>query len=330
MAKAKPFIKWVGGKGQLIEQLDALLPSGFEDWEDATYIEPFVGGGAMLFYMLQRYPNIRHAVINDINSDLTTCYTTVRDYPEQLIASLLDIEQAYRELQTEQGRKDFFMAVRERYNAKNLMPIENTTCFLFLNRTCFNGLYRVNKSGAFNVPFGKYVNPTICDPDTIRKDSELLQCVEILNGDFEQTFDYAGERTLFYFDPPYRPLSGTSSFNDYTKENFNDAAQIRLKEYCDRVHDAGCFFMLSNSDCKGKDEADNFFDVLYEDYQIERVWASRNINSDASKRGKLTEILVHNYARTKAHGGSDINAMLRMSVAEEGTRYVPKHRVQKD
>ena len=171
--KAKPFIKWVGGKGQLIEQLDAQLPADFDNWENVTYIEPFVGGGAMVFFMLQRYPNIRHAVINDVNPDLTTCYRTVRDMPEELITSLMDIQDAYNALQTEEGRRDFFFAVRDRYNEKNLDVIENTTKFIFLNRTCFNGLYRVNKKGLFNVPFGKYTNPQICDSKTIRKDSDL-------------------------------------------------------------------------------------------------------------------------------------------------------------
>ena len=322
-SKAKPFIKWVGGKGQLLEQLDAQLPANFENWNDVTYIEPFVGGGAMLFYMLQQYPNIRRAVINDVNSDLTTCYRTVRDMPEQLITSLMEIQNAYNELESEEGRKEFFLAVRDRYNEKNLDPLENTTKFFFLNRTCFNGLYRVNKRGLFNVPFGKYTNPQICDPATIRKDSELLQHVEILTGDFEETFNYAQGNTLFYFDPPYRPLSDTSSFNDYSKEAFNDDAQIRLKEYCDHIHDAGFHFMLSNSDCKGKNEEDNFFDVLYGAYQIERVWASRSINSNPNKRGKLTEILVHNYAATKEHPNVEYLPieMERMYVAEEVVDY---------
>lgn len=300
MAKAKPFIKWVGGKSQLIEQLEALLPADFGKWENVTYIEPFVGGGAMLFYMLQCYPNIKRAVINDINSDLVVCYKTVRDTPDLLIESLKDIENSYLSLQTEDERRNFFLAVRDRYNEKNLDPIENTTKFFFLNRTCFNGLYRVNKKGYFNVPFGKYSNPTICDSETIRKDSELLQRVDILAGDFEETFKCATGKTLFYFDPPYRPLSDTSSFNDYTKEAFNDDAQIRLKEYCDKINEAGFEFMLSNSDCKGKNEEDNFFDVLYRDYWIERVWASRSINSNPNKRGKLTEILVRNYQNTNA------------------------------
>ena len=299
MAKAKPFIKWVGGKNQLIEQLDLLLPADFDKWENVTYIEPFVGGGAMLFYMLQRYPNIKNAVINDINSDLITCYRTIRDTPEQLIDALKVIENAFLTLEKEEDRKSMFLTVRNRYNEKNLNPIENTTLFFFLNRTCFNGLYRVNKKGLFNVPFGKYENPKICDPETIRKDSELLQRVEILNGDFEDSFDYANGKTLFYFDPPYRPLSNTSSFNDYTKESFNDVAQVRLKEYCDIINQAGFHFMLSNSDGNSKNAGDNFFDDLYKEYQIERVWASRSINSNPNKRGKLTEILVHNYNETK-------------------------------
>ena len=299
MVKAKPFIKWVGGKSQLIEQLDAQLPADFDSLENVTYIEPFVGGGAMLFYMLQHYPNINHAIINDINPDLTTCYRTVRDNPKELIASLQDIENTYLSLNTEEARKEFFMVVRNRYNEKNLDPIENTTKFFFLNKTCFNGLYRVNKKGLFNVPFGRYSNPTICNPETILKDSELLQRVEILNDDFEETFKYAQGNTLFYFDPPYRPLNDTSSFNNYAKEAFNDDAQIRLKKYCDRINDAGFKFMLSNSDGKSVNGEDNFFDVLYAAYQIERVLASRSINSNPNKRGELTEILVRNYANTK-------------------------------
>lgn len=295
MAKAKPFIKWVGGKSQLIEQLENQLPFDFGRRKEVTYIEPFVGGGAMLFYMLQRHPNIQRAVINDINPDLTTCYKTVRDEPEQLIKSLRGIEDAYLALQTEEERRNFFMSVRSSYNEKNLSPIDNTTKFFFLNRTCFNGLYRVNKQGAFNVPFGRYANPTICDTETIRADSKLLQRVEILTGDFEQTFAYARDETLFYFDPPYRPLSDTSNFNDYAKESFNDDAQVRLKHFCDKVNEAGYMFMLSNSDCKGKNEQDSFFDVLYRGYQIERVWASRSVNCNPNKRGRLTEIVVSNH-----------------------------------
>lgn len=295
--KAKPFIKWAGGKSQLLEQLDAQLPADFGDRRNITYIEPFVGGGAMLFYMLQRYPNIQHAVINDVNPDLTTCYQTVRDMPEELITSLLDIQSAYNALTTEEGRRNFFLAVRDRYNKKNLDPIENTTKFIFLNRTCFNGLYRVNKKGLFNVPFGKYINPQICDPTTIRLDSELLQRVEILTGDFETTLEHIGDGyNFFYFDPPYRPLNATSSFNSYSKEDFNDDEQIRLRDFCARLNGhLGIGWMLSNADCSARNPEDTFFEDIYADFYINRVYASRAINANPSKRGKLTELLICNY-----------------------------------
>lgn len=297
--KAKPFVKWVGGKGQLIEQLEALLPADFDKWENVTYIEPFVGGGAMLFYMLQSHPNITSAVINDINEDLTTCYKVVRDNPDRLIMSLKHIQNEYYSLQSDNARKEYYLRMRDEYNTKALEPIRNTTLFFFLNRTCFNGLYRVNKSGLFNVPFGKYETPMICDPNTIYADSELLQNVEICTGDYQQTLSKAKGTTLFYFDPPYRPLSNTSSFNDYTKDAFNDLAQARLKEFCDRIMQAGYTFMLSNSDCFNTPLRDRFFEDLYLEYIIDRVWASRNVNANPSKRGKLQEILVHNYPHTK-------------------------------
>lgn len=295
MIKVKPFVKWVGGKGQLIEQLQALLPKDFGSWKDVTYIEPFVGGGAMLFYMLQHYPNINRAIINDINPDLTLCYQTVKNEPKKLIQSLYNIQQQYYSLETEEEKKIFFLKKREEYNTKKLSNIENTTLFLFLNRTCFNGLYRVNKTGLFNVPFGRYMKPTICDEVTLMADNEILQRVDILNGDFEETIKKASGNTFFYFDPPYRPLSNTSSFNSYSKEDFNDNAQIRLKQFCDKIQNKGHHFMLSNSDGYTKNSEDTFFENLYSNYNIDRVWASRNVNANAAKRGKLTEILVKNF-----------------------------------
>lgn len=307
MTKAKPFIKWVGGKSQLIEQLEALLPADFDKKEDVTYIEPFVGGGAMLFYMLRTHENIRHAVINDINPDLTACYNTVRDRPDELIRSLASLQEDYHSVENEEAKKAYYLRMRDRFNAKPANPIENTTLFIFLNRTCFNGLYRVNKAGKFNVPCGRYERPLICDADTILTDSRLLQRVTILTGDFEQTFGYISGNTFFYLDPPYRPLSDTSSFNDYAKEAFNDEAQIRLKHFCDRLRHADIPFMLSNSDCLGANGTDRFFDDLYEDYDISRVWASRSINANGAKRGKLTEILVRNYASSNRTGTQPSN-----------------------
>ena len=183
--KAKPFIKWVGGKGQLIEQLEAKLPADFDNWDDATYIEPFVGGGAMLFYMLQQHPNIKRAVINDINSDLITCYRTVRDNVERLIPSLRDIQAEYYALPDMEAKREMFMTVRQRYNEKNLDPIENTAKFFFLNRTCFNGLYRVNKKGLFNVPYNNIRRSSV-DESVIMEVSEYLQGITIMNGDFQE------------------------------------------------------------------------------------------------------------------------------------------------
>ncbi len=295
MVKAKPFVKWVGGKSQLIGQLELLLPSDFDRWQNVTYIEPFVGGGAMLFFMLQNFNNINKAIINDVNSDLTTCYKTIRDNPKELIRSLKEIQQEYYAIKQEEDRKTFYLTQRTLYNTKRLDDVLNTTLFIFLNRTCFNGLYRVNKSGAFNVPFGRYTSPMICDEQTIMADSELLQRVEILTGDFEHTLNKASNTSFFYLDPPYRPLSNTSSFTDYTKESFNDEAQIRLKNFCDKLMENQIYFMLSNSDGLNNGGEDRFFYDLYEHYRIDRVFASRNINAIASKRGILSEIVVSNF-----------------------------------
>ena len=229
MAKAKPFVKWVGGKTQLIEQLEALLPADFDERENVTYIEPFVGGGAMLFYMLQAHPNIKSAIINDINSDLITCYRTVKNKPDELVVSLSDIQKEYYSLNSEEARKDMFLQVRDKYNTKALDDIENSTLFFFLNRTCFNGLYRVNKSNKFNVPFGKYTNPTICDASTIYEDSELLQNVQILNGDFEDTFEYITDNTLFYHLSQYKQYH-------YNESRYNEAPYNQVDNHDHEEH----------------------------------------------------------------------------------------------
>lgn len=295
MSKAKPFVKWVGGKGQLLQQLENLLPPDFYTKTNITYVEPFVGGGAMLFYMLQQHRNIECAVINDINPYLTDCYNAIKDEPKLLIEALYDLQEKYYSLADEISRKEFFLNAREHFNSRKADKIENSALFIFLNRTCFNGLYRVNKSGKFNVPFGKYVNPKICDADTILADSALLQKVEIMTGDFEQTIRRADNNSFFYLDPPYRPLNETSSFTSYSKEDFNDDSQRRLKSFCDKINSKGANFLMSNSDGMVAGNNDRFFYDLYESYNINKVWASRNVNSIGSKRGKLTEIAVENY-----------------------------------
>lgn len=282
--KAKPFIKWVGGKTQLIDSIEKTLPKDFGSQRNLTYIEPFVGGGAILFWILQKYPNIKKAVINDINPDLTIAYKTIKENPQELIMKLRFIQEEYLPL-TEENRKEYFLEKRDRFNTKSLDPVENSVLFIFLNRTCFNGLYRVNSKGSFNVPFGKYANPKICDEQTILADSELLQKVEILTGDFEETLQLAGEKSFFYFDPPYKPLSETSSFNSYSKEDFNDTEQIRLGNFCKQIDLLGHNFILSNSDVKGKNPHDNFFDDLYNQFDIKRVYATRMVNTNAEYLG---------------------------------------------
>ncbi len=298
---AKPFIKWVGGKGKLIPTLTTRLPSNLGKLEALTYIEPFIGGGAMLFFMLQNYPNIERAIINDLNPNLIKAYNTIKESPESLINALNTIQKEYLNITEEEKRKEFYLSARKHFNNGNLSNVEGTMYLIFLNKTCFNGLYRVNSKGEFNVPFGKYKNPTICDAKTIYADSELLQKVEIRCGDFEETEQYISENTFIYFDPPYRPLDATSSFNSYAKEAFNDEEQIRLKRYFDRLSEKRCLMMLSNSDCKGRNPEDTFFDDLYKDYIIERVYASRSVNANPEKRGKLTELLIRNYTHMLNH-----------------------------
>jgi DNA adenine methylase len=222
-------------------------------------------------------------------------YMTVKTDVENLCLLLLETERDYLSLKSEESRKSYFLDKREKYNEKSLSDVENTALFIFLNRICFNGLYRVNRKGDFNVSFGKYNNPTICDDKTLYIDSELLRRVKILTGDYAQTLRYAKENTLFYLDPPYKPLNRTSNFNSYTKENFNDVEQIRLKYFCDELESRGYYWMLSNSDVKSNNPDNNFFDDLYSNYQISRVWASRSVNADAGKRGKVAELLIKNY-----------------------------------
>lgn len=294
--EAKPFLKWAGGKGQLLSQLSEYLPERISR-EPFTYIEPFVGGGAMLFYMLQHFGNIKKAVINDINEDLILTYRTVKDDVEALISKLAKIEEDYFAIVEQDKRSQLFYEIREQYNQHDGNAIERVSQLIFLNKTCFNGLFRVNKRGQFNVPFGKYANPTICNAEVLRADSQLLQSaqVEICQGDYAQILRHIDGLTFVYLDPPYRPLDATSSFTAYAKGDFNDDDQRALAAFCHQLSDAGCYWMESNADCSAKNPEDTFFEELYKDFRIERVYASRFINANPEKRGKLTELLIKNY-----------------------------------
>lgn len=291
---AKPFVKWVGGKGQLIPQIAPHIHRQIAQAPIKRYIEPFVGGGAMLFYVLSNCPQLEEVIINDINPRLVACYRTVREQPEELIDVLAEYQADYYRLTDEEARRDYYLGARTRFNAGTYTQVEGAALFILINRLCFNGLYRVNRKGEYNVPFGKALRPTICDAQTLRSDSALLARTEILCGDYTEALASADEYTLVYFDPPYKPLNATSSFNSYSKEEFGDSEQLRLRDHCHTLDGRGASFILSNSDAYTP-EGESYFDALYADYIVERVWAKRAVNAQADKRGKIAEVLIRNF-----------------------------------
>lgn len=305
--KAKPFLKWAGGKTQLITEIEKSLPHEITN-KKFTYIEPFVGSGAVLFWMLNNFPNLEKAVINDINEDLINTYKTIASKPKELISILLQIQNEYHSLETKtEEKKEYYYQKRALYNTRKEEQIGQSALFIFLNRTCFNGLYRVNKDNGYNVPMGSYKNPTICDDKNILAVSNALQKVEILCGDYEKTLESSTPNSFFYFDPPYKPLSNTSSFNSYAKDEFNDEEQIRLRNFCSKLEKLGHKWMLSNSDVKGKDKNNNFFDDIYSEFFVSRVKARRSINANPNKRGILNELLITNYNKIDYIPALDIN-----------------------
>ena len=296
--KIKPFVKWAGGKGRLLEQLNANLPQFINTTPDICYIEPFVGGGAMLFHMLQRFPNISNVVINDINEELISCYRIIKDNPKDLISHLKEIQVGFLS-EDQKVRKELFYAYRDEFNdKKNLTALRRCALFIFLNRTCFNGLYRVNGKGDFNVPYGRYANPTICDEITIMSAFEALNRVNIIfkNGDYKAVIDDINNpaNTFVYLDPPYRPLLGEHNFQSYAKGPFSDQQQEELRDFCDELSDLGVRWMQSNSDSKNEDGSSYFAD-LYENYDFQLIYAPRAINAFGEGRGKITESLIRNY-----------------------------------
>lgn len=296
---AKPFLKWAGGKTQMISDIKKALPKEITK-SNFTYIEPFVGSGAVLFWMLDNFPNIQNAVINDINEDLINTYRIIASKPKELISILQILQYEFHSLETKaEEKKEYYYKKRELYNTRKEEKSGQAALFIFLNRTCFNGLYRVNKSNGYNVPMGSYKKPTICDDQNILAVSNVLQKVEILCGDYEATLNNTSTNSFFYFDPPYKPLSNTSSFNSYAKDEFNDEEQIRLRNFCSKLESEGHKWMLSNSDVKGKDTNDNFFDEIYSEFSISRVKARRTINANPEKRGELNELLITNYITEK-------------------------------
>ncbi|NPD44795.1 MULTISPECIES: DNA adenine methylase [unclassified Lentimicrobium] len=291
---AKPFLKWAGGKTQLLSEIEKRIP--FKKDDRFTYIEPFVGSGAVFIWMMRSFPKIEKAVINDVNSDLTQAYDSVKNHLKELTSILFDFEKEYNSLIHEpEKRSQIYYQKRDLFNTRKSSAVEQSALFIFLNKTCYNGLYRVNKSNEYNVPQGNYKKPKICNAKNLLALSELLRKVIILNGDYKETLNTADERSLFYFDPPYKPISRSSNFNSYSQNVFGDKEQIELKEFCDIVGEQGKLWLLSNSDLRNAEPKDEFFDTLYQDYKIERVLAKRRINSNSKKRGLLTELLISNY-----------------------------------
>ena len=293
---AKPFLKWAGGKTQLIPQIENYLPLDIKGGKRITYIEPFIGSGAIFFWFIQRF-NVKEAVISDLNADLINVYETIKSIPETLITNLDAIESDYYALDDEEKKRHFFYNIRDLFNFKTGNKVISAAYFIFLNRTCFNGLYRVNSKNLFNVPFGKYARPKISDHINILAVSKLLQNVTILNGDYTETLKYADKNSFFYFDPPYKPISKTASFNAYAKGQFGDEEQLRLAAFTELLTQQQHLWLLSNSDPKNINPSDVFFDDLYAKpaNTILRVGAKRMINANALKRGEINEVLIMNY-----------------------------------
>lgn len=300
--KAKPFLKWAGGKSQLLDDIRRRLPSDLQDSYITRYVEPFIGGGAVFFDLAQSY-DVQHFLIMDINEDLVLAYRCIQTCVEDLITRLAAMEMAFKELSLEE-QSVYYYTTRNAFNqaragfdyeACDTRGVERTAQLLFLNKTCFNGLYRVNAKGGFNVPFGKYKNPTICPAENLRLVAHVLKKAEIRLGDFEVCESFVDASTFVYFDPPYRPLNKTANFNSYAAGAFDDASQLRLAALFRRLDAQGAKLMLSNSDPRNENPKDNFFDDAYAGFRIERVKANRMINCNASRRGEINELIITNY-----------------------------------
>lgn len=296
----RPFLKWAGGKGQLLKEIEKFYP--FEQNKITKYAEPFVGGGAVLFDILNKY-KLEAIYISDTNAELINTYRIIRDNVESLINLLNTYQNHFLQLNSEK-RKQYYTTMRSKFNdlKVNGNEHENTekaALMIFLNKTCFNGLYRVNRKGLFNVPMGAYKNPLICDEENLRSVSHALQNVIIKCADYKKSAEFIDENTFVYFDPPYRPITETASFTAYTENLFDDTAQKELANLVNALNSKGAKILISNSDPKNSNTADDFFDRLYKNYNIKRVEAARMINCNSEARGKIKELLITNLKEKK-------------------------------
>lgn len=304
-SRARPFLKWAGGKTQLLDQIAERFPAVLKHGQIDRYVEPFIGGGAVFLYVAQRYP-VEQFVLFDINRELILAYRTLQRAADDLIEKLEALGLHYHALDGDE-RRMFFYRVRERFNAAggdidyrhfDGRWVERTAQIIFLNRTCYNGLFRMNTKAQFNVPFGRYRNPSICMPENLKAVASLLARARIELGDFSDCAALGGPGTFMYFDPPYRPLSKTARFTAYSAFGFDDAEQLRLAQLYRTLDAAGAKLMLSNSDPLNTDPADDFLERAYAGFEIRRVHASRLVNCRAARRGAITELLITNYPQT--------------------------------
>jgi DNA adenine methylase len=305
MTQAKPFIKWVGGKGQLLEQLERYYPVELASGGVDNYVEPFLGGGAMFFSISQKY-KIKSACLSDLNKDLVLTYLVIQQKPECILDYLKQYQDEY-DGTVQDKRGGLFLEVRRHFNSQRFeinykKMSDNWTPraaqFIFLNKTCFNGLFRLNSKGEFNVPYGKYKTASICDENNIFAVSNALRNADIFHANYNDSYSKINDKTFVYFDPPYRPISQTSSFTTYTSAVFCDMQQMELASFFQKLdREKGAKLMLSNSDPTSINPDDDFFIKAYSGYNIFRVSANRAVNCKGNGRGKISELLITNYMR---------------------------------
>lgn len=293
----KPFLKWAGGKGQLLSQIRPRYPKEIKN-EINRYCEPFIGGGAVLFDLLS-HNDFEEIYISDTNKELVNTYVMIRDNIEGLIENLITLKSEYLQLDTE-ARKVYYYSKRDKFNNLKIngdgsVNLQKAGLFIFLNRTCFNGLFRVNSKGLFNVPIGSYKNPLICDEENLKNISTAIRNVNIECADYRSSLSFIDKNTFVYIDPPYRPLTKTASFTAYNETPFDDNEQIALSKYVSELDKLGAKVVVSNSDPKNTDIEDNFFDELYSAFQMSRVLAKRMINCNGDSRGNVSELLIYNF-----------------------------------
>lgn len=301
-AKARPFLKWVGGKTQLLQKFDDFYPYELKNGKLTKYVEPFIGGGAVFFDVVQRY-NFEYTYISDINKDLVLAYKTIQKNPEKLI-EFLDYYQKEHDKRSLEEQKNFYLSVREEFNKEkdeinykrvSSKTIKRAAKLIYLNKTCFNGLFRLNSKGVFNVNFGSNKKPRILDKNNILRISKVLEHTDIRNANYEECLEVVDKNSFVYFDPPYRPISKTALFNSYSAMSFKDSEQIRLARFFHNLDLKEAKLMLSNSDPKNINPDDNFFEELYYKFFIRKVEANRLINTSGDKRGAINELLITNY-----------------------------------